>query len=144
MPRPEDPHAIRMRAKRLRYLREFLQELTGKPGRLLVKRLTELQDLLGAYHDAVVAAELVRTYVESAGMQLPPASIMAFGALVASELRLAEQKRAEFERTWGRFTRKRTLGACHAVLRRLRDTQSPPAPEPAPSSSKRALLRDLK
>ena len=80
MPRPEDLHALRIRAKRLRYLLEFLQELTGKPGRLLVKRLTELQDLLGSYHDAVVAADFVRTYVESAGAQLPPASMVALGA----------------------------------------------------------------
>jgi inorganic triphosphatase YgiF len=131
MPRPEDLHALRIRAKRLRYLLEFLQELTGKAGRRLVKRLTELQDLLGSYHDAVVAAEFVRTYVECAGAQLPPASMVALGALVASELRRAEQKRADFEHAWRRFTRKRTVEACDAVLRRLRGTLSPPpAPEP--------------
>jgi len=134
MPHPEDLHALRMRAKRLRYLLEFLQELTGKPGRLLVKRLTELQDLLGSYHDSVVAADFVRTYVEGAGAQLPPASMVSFGALVASELRRAEQRRAEFERTWRRFTRKRTVTACDAVLRRLRRTEASPTPEPAPTA----------
>jgi CHAD domain-containing protein len=134
MPRPEDLHALRIRAKRLRYLLEFLQELTGKAGRRLVKRLTTLQDLLGSFHDAVVAAEFVRTYVESGGAQLPPASMVALGALVASELRLAEQKRTDFERTWRRFTRKRTLDACNAVRRRLRGTQSPP-PEPEPATT---------
>jgi triphosphatase len=131
MPHPEDLHGLRIRAKRLRYLLEFLQELTGKSGRVLVKRLTELQDLLGSYHDAVVAADFVRTYVEGVGAQLPPASMVALGALVGSELRLAEQKRADFEHTWHRFTRKRTVAGCDAVLRRLRGTQSPPAPEPA-------------
>jgi CHAD domain-containing protein len=135
MPHPEDLHALRMRAKRLRYLLEFLRELTGKPGRQSVKRLIELQDLLGSYHDAVVAAEFVRGYVETPGIQLPPASMMALGALVASELHLAEEKRADFERTWRRFTRKRTLDACHAVVRRLRDTQSPPAAEPEPTAA---------
>jgi len=141
-PYPEDLHALRMRAKRLRYLLEFLQELTGKPGRLLVKRLTELQDLLGSYHDAVVAAEFVRSYVESTGTQLPPASMMAFGALVASELRLAEEKRADFERTWERFTRERTLDAAQAVVRRLRDMQSPPASESKPAPEPVAAVEE--
>jgi|SRR5579862_4532010 len=141
MPRPEDLHALRIRAKRLRYLLEFLEELTGKPGRRLVKQLTRLQDLLGSYHDAVVAADFVRTYVEGTGTQLAPASMVALGALVASELRLAEQKRADFEATWRRFTRNRTLDANHAVLRRLHRSRSAPAtaatetPAPAGAAS---------
>jgi hypothetical protein len=61
--------------------------------------------------------------------------MVALGALVASELRLAEQKRADFENTWRRFTRKRTVDACHTALRRLRATQSPPAPEPATTAA---------
>ncbi len=134
MPHPEDLHTMRIRAKRLRYLLEFLQELTGKPGRLLVKRLTELQDLLGSYHDAVVAADFVRTYVEGPGVQLPPASMVALGALVARELRVAEQKRADFEATWRRFSRKRTIEASRDVLRRLRKPQMPAAP-PAPPAA---------
>jgi len=124
-PHPEDLHALRIRAKRLRYLLEFLQELTGKAGRRLVKRLTALQDLLGSYHDAVVAADSVRVYVEGAGAQLPPARLMALGALVASELRLAETKRTDFERTWRRFARARTRDDCHAVLGTLGDTPVP-------------------
>jgi triphosphatase len=131
MPRPEDLHALRIRAKRLRYLLEFLQELTGKAGRRLVKHLTELQDLLGSYHDAVVGADFARRYVEGAGAQLPPASLVALGALVDRELRLAEEKRAGFERTWRRFTRKRTRNAYRDVLRKLR---TPPAPTPAPDT----------
>ena len=131
-PHPEDLHALRIRAKRLRYLLEFLQELTGKPGRRLVKRLTELQDLLGSYHDAVVLADFVRTYVEGAGARLAPAQLVALGALVASELRLAEEKRTDFEATWRRFTCKRTLDARRAALRKL---YAPPvlhAPPAAP------------
>jgi CHAD domain-containing protein len=139
VPRPEDLHALRIRAKRLRYLLEFLQELTGKSGRRLIKYLTTLQDLLGSYHDAVVGADAVRTYVESPGPPLPPASMVALGALVASELRLAEQKRADFENTWRRFTRKRTVDACHAVLRRVRSTQSPP---PEPDTNSRGVVEE--
>jgi len=132
-PHPEDLHALRIRAKRLRYLLEFLQELTGKPGRRLVRRLTELQDLLGSYHDAVVAADFVRVYVEGQGAQLAPAQMVALGALVAGELRLAEQKRAEFETTWRRFARPRTAADCRAVLQKLHDLQASPAPAPTPT-----------
>lgn len=121
MPRPEDLHALRIRAKRLRYLLEFLAELTGKPGRRLVRRLTALQDLLGSYHDAVVGADVIRVYVEGAGAPIAPAQMVALGALVASEMRLAEQNRADFESTWQRFARPRTTADCHAVLDKLHD-----------------------
>ncbi len=126
-PHPEDLHALRIRAKRLRYLLEFLQELTGKPGRRLVKRLTEIQDLLGSYHDALVLADVVRVYVEGAGARLAPAQMVALGAFVASELHVAEQRRAEFEDTWRRFVRPRTAASCRALLRKLRGHQAPPA-----------------
>jgi triphosphatase len=128
-PHPEDLHALRIRAKRLRYLLEFLRELTGKPGRRLVKRLTALQDLLGSYHDAVVLADFVRVYVEGAGAQLAPSQLVALGALVAGELRFAEQKRADFEATWRRFARPRTAADCRALLQRLRRLEAPPARE---------------
>lgn len=146
MPRPEDLHALRIRAKRLRYLLEFLQELTGKPSRRLVKRLTELQDLLGSYHDAVVAADVVRVYVDSNGAHLAPTQMVALGALVASELRLAEQNRAAFETTWRRFARPRSAKDCRAVLRKLRVLQpssdarvQEPQPEPLPQPQPESL-----
>ena len=134
-PHPEDLHALRIRAKRLRYLLEFLHELTGKPGRRLVKRLTELQDLLGSYHDAVVLADFVRVYVEGAGAQLAPAQLVALGALVASELRLAEQKRTDFEATWRRFARPRTAADCRALLQKLRGLEAPPSREMATTAA---------
>ena len=134
-PHPEDLHALRIRAKRLRYLLEFLHELTGKPGRRLVKRLTELQDLLGSYHDAVVLADLVRIYVEGAGAQLAPAQLVALGALVAGALRLAEQKRTDFEATWRRFARPRTAADCRALLQKLRGLEAPPARETATTAA---------
>ena len=54
-PSAEDLHALRIRAKRLRYVLEFLRELTGAPGRRLAKQLVRLQDLLGTFNDAQVA-----------------------------------------------------------------------------------------
>jgi triphosphatase len=126
-PTPEDLHALRIRAKRLRYLLEFLREVTGKPGRRLVKQLVRLQDLLGAYHDAVVAAEFVRLYVEGQGRTVEPSALLALGGLVGNNLRLAEHTRSEFQRVWERFARKRTLNDLDAVLRDLQAAVPPPA-----------------
>ncbi len=119
-PTPEDLHQLRIRAKRLRYTLEFLRDLTGKAGARLVRRLVKLQDLLGRYHDAVVAADFVRHYVDAAATPLSPASMLALGALVGSELRIAEHASANFARTWQRFAAKRTRKEIAAIRHDLR------------------------
>jgi len=118
-PTPEDLHALRIRAKQLRYLLEFLQELTGKRGRRLVKRLVELQDLLGTYHDAIVTAEMVRQFAEGMGAQLGAGSLLTLGAVASSALHVAEDKCRDFERTWKRFARKRTRKEFRLVVEQL-------------------------
>jgi inorganic triphosphatase YgiF len=119
-PTPEDLHDLRIRAKRLRYLLEFLREITGKPGRRLTRRLIRLQDLLGAHQDAVVAAEFVRRYVDEKGNDVTPEELLALGALIAREQRLAAKARAGFHKAWRRFDRKRTSGDLRASEERLR------------------------
>ncbi|MBI3784448.1 MAG: CHAD domain-containing protein [Deltaproteobacteria bacterium] len=116
---PEDLHAVRIRAKRLRYILEFLADLTGKPGSRLVRHLVALQDLLGRYHDSVVAADSIQHYVDAQGVQGKPGHLLALGALVGSHLRDAEIWRNRFDRTWKRFCRKRTQRELQAVLERL-------------------------
>lgn len=135
-PTPEDLHALRIRAKRLRYLLEFLHELTGKPGRRLVKRLVELQDLLGTYHDAIVTAEIVRQYAEGPGAQQGAASLLTLGAVASSALRVAEDKCRDFERIWKRFARKRTRKAFRLALAQLTDLGAEPPPEPSGSADR--------
>ncbi len=127
-PAPEDLHALRIRAKRLRYLLEFLQELTGKRGRTLVKRLVRLQDLLGAYHDAVVTAEFVHRYAEGPGTQLGAAGLLTLGALTNAALRIADEHCREFHQTWRRFSRKRTCNEFRALVRQLRSISPGVAP----------------
>ena len=58
-------HRVRISAKRLRYI---LETLSGNAtASTLVKRLTTLQDLLGAAHDAhLIAARIVREIAECA------------------------------------------------------------------------------
>lgn len=52
-------HDARKAYKRARYAVEVYAPAAGKPGKQLVKRLTELQDVLGAHQDSVVARELL-------------------------------------------------------------------------------------
>lgn len=55
---PDAIHALRKRAKRLRYTVDCFADLYGKPGKRFVESLKQLQDLLGAHQDAVVAQAL--------------------------------------------------------------------------------------
>ncbi|HYL41153.1 MAG TPA: CHAD domain-containing protein, partial [Candidatus Binatus sp.] len=58
-------HAIRIEAKRLRYLLEFLGDILGPERADLVTRLVAVQDHLGALHDAAVTVDALRTFLES-------------------------------------------------------------------------------
>jgi CHAD domain-containing protein len=55
-------HDARKAYKRARYAAETIAPLAGKPARRLSKRLTVLQDLLGAHQDAIATGELLREY----------------------------------------------------------------------------------
>ena len=118
-PTDADLHALRIRAKRLRYLLEFLREVIGKPGRRLVKDLVRLQDLLGNHHDTVVAAEFIRRYVEGPGAQASAETFLALGAFMGEQRRLADVTRGDFQKAWARFSRRRTVKELDAVLRHL-------------------------
>jgi CHAD domain-containing protein len=52
-------HEARKAYKRARYAVEVFESSAGKPGKDLVTRLTDLQDVLGAHQDSVVARELL-------------------------------------------------------------------------------------
>ncbi|MCO8273041.1 CYTH and CHAD domain-containing protein [Actinoplanes sp. TRM 88003] len=52
-------HDARKAYKRARYAVEVFQPAAGKPAKQLVDALTELQDVLGAHQDSVVARELL-------------------------------------------------------------------------------------
>jgi CHAD domain-containing protein len=55
-------HEARKAYKRARYAVEVFEPTVGQPGRQLVKALTELQDVLGAHQDSVVARELLEQW----------------------------------------------------------------------------------
>jgi triphosphatase len=56
---PERLHRLRIDVKELRYALEFFEPLLGPRFEALYARATDLQEVLGAYHDLVVLAEVV-------------------------------------------------------------------------------------
>ena len=56
-------HRLRIAAKNFRYTLDFFKECLGTAAAALIKEFKELQDILGDFHDAVVAAEMIETYM---------------------------------------------------------------------------------
>jgi CHAD domain-containing protein len=130
----EELHALRIRAKRLRYLLEFLNELTGKPGQRLVTRLTRLQDVLGEHQDAIVAVQSISgiapalrggamplTRAPSAEARSDRATTQrGADALIRTQQRRAALARAKFRAAWRDFASDATRRDLRKLQRRLR------------------------
>jgi CHAD domain-containing protein len=72
-------HQARISAKRARYAVEVLAPAAGKPTTRLVGRLKEVQDLLGAHQDTVVAREVLKAEADDA--EAAGQSAFTFGLL---------------------------------------------------------------
>jgi triphosphatase len=77
-----DLHAVRIRAKRLRYVTEFFEPVYGKPARRLVDRVVSLQDLLGNLQDGVVSRAHIQEAVQSSAGAWPAQTTLALGQVV--------------------------------------------------------------
>ena len=73
-------HDVRIGAKRLRYALEFLAPVLGTDREWLVARLVELQDHLGALHDADLAGGAARTFLTDHGAELTHSEATAIRA----------------------------------------------------------------
>ena len=78
-------HAARKEYKRARYALEVFAPTHGKAAGRLVKRLTELQDVLGAHQDSVVAREILRDLAAGADDGFP------YGVLYARQEQVGRQ-----------------------------------------------------
>jgi CHAD domain-containing protein len=87
-PKDDDLHAVRIRAKHARYAAELAALSGGDAFVSLVDELKDVQDLIGAHQDAVVAEERVRAL---AGEE----SRLAVGRIVERERRRKQEARAE-------------------------------------------------
>lgn len=129
LPKAEDLHALRIRAKRLRYVLEALKPISGRDGRRLTKQLVRLQDVLGRFNDAMVAAATVRGYRNALPARAPAATREALTAIADAELRRAGAAQAQFERAWERFTARGAGRRLRALLAAL--AAAAPAPDGA-------------
>lgn len=117
---PEALHKLRIRAKRTRYLLEFLADFCGKPGRRLIRRLIRVQDVLGAFNDAIVIADLVCRYLDRPqALSVPPSTTLALQEFAQGRLRETATLRAKFERSWRRFASKRVHKAARRAIENL-------------------------
>ena len=99
-------HALRISAKRLRYLVEFVMPTYGQPAERFARRTVELQDVLGNHQDAYVAVERLREMLAArhAAISLELAFVM--GELAERYAGIGAEMRREFGGTYGRLTRK--------------------------------------
>jgi CHAD domain-containing protein len=101
---PRELHALRIRAKRLRYELEFFSHVypsLKKPA----TALKQLQDLLGEHQDACEATARLRRYAAAQRKQDPAASGLppALAELRRGQLRRARGVRTSFAARWPEF-----------------------------------------
>jgi CHAD domain-containing protein len=118
---PESPdeafHALRIQGKRLRYLLEFFRPIYGESLAPFIKRLKELQDVLGEFQDACVATQRLRQYAEGMPMRAENrGQLIALGQLISSQRSRAAARRASFRQVWKHFDRKGRRKQIRAVL----------------------------
>ncbi|MEO8604026.1 MAG: CHAD domain-containing protein [bacterium] len=107
LPDTRDLHALRIRAKRLRYVLEALRPIAGAPARRLIAQVVKLQDALGAFNDAIVAVAALRAYRDQlAAGSAGSAASAAIDVVADAELRRAGVAQANFHRAWRRFADK--------------------------------------
>jgi CHAD domain-containing protein/uncharacterized protein YjbK len=100
----EPLHEARKKYKQARYAVEVFAPAAGRPGKELVKRLTELQDVLGAHQDSVVAREILHDLAAGSAVGFP------YGVLHARQQQVGYDTLGELPLVT-RASRKRSLRA---------------------------------
>ncbi len=104
---PEVMHDLRKDVKRLRYSLDAGANLLApsKSGERLVRRLKDLQTLLGHYQDCEVFAEALDKVAKAKGEPLPQDSLIALGRLIERLEAERQEARDGFARAFRRFSR---------------------------------------
>ncbi len=98
-------HALRIRAKRVRYTSELVRPaLQDTPAGRQVKQVVEaaaaLQEVLGDHQDACVAEQRIRELLDGLGEVIDAHVVFVAGRLVERERARADAKRAEWQAAW--------------------------------------------
>jgi CHAD domain-containing protein len=124
---PESFHRLRVRVKRLRYAFEMIAPLGGKRHKKALARLVATQDLLGLYQDGVAAIAWMRLHCASGAV--PPATLLAAGALIQSLLKRQRKLAAQCLKRWKRLERRGIIRDAIAEIGRKAHTAPVPALE---------------
>jgi CHAD domain-containing protein len=114
-------HRVRAHTKRLRYLVEAFEGLYGPAAQDYHRALAKLQDVLGAFQDAVVREQRFTELVS--GAALPARTSFAVGRLVERDADAFAKCREKFAKAYRR-TRKRRWRALETAMRRQADAGS--------------------
>ena len=110
-------HSLRINGKRLRYLFEFFDPVYNRAFKSEVKKLRNLQDVLGEFQDACVAAQQLRNYVRSVPRKdRGLGQSVAFGHASSGQDRQEAIRWDDLPQAWMKFDRD---GARDAVVTRL-------------------------
>lgn len=129
---PAEYHAVRIRAKRLRYSVEFTSPLFGRPAARVTRALRAMQDLLGEHQDADVARAWLRETARERGHELPADTLYLMGQLSERHRERMEELRREWPKAFAR------LRDQWAGLRRTMDADPGPTAPPVARARSRA------
>ena len=96
-PTDEQLHAIRIRAKRVRYAAEAVAPMLGKPAKRFAEAAADLQTILGEHNDAVVAEAWLRSW---AAEGRSGDAAFAAGMLAGIERAAAQTARDGWRKAW--------------------------------------------
>jgi CHAD domain-containing protein len=123
-------HKLRVRIKRLRYDLDMIAPLGAKRHKKALGRLEELQELLGLYHDVIVASAWLLSYAETSAA--PPRTLLAAGALIQSLGSREKKLRRQAMRAWRRFERSDAMHDTLEEIRRAGKLSLKPVTSPVP------------
>ena len=97
---PEELHALRKQGKRMRYAAEFFAPLYGRrTARRFVRRVSQLQDVLGHLNDGAAAAGLMDALRGGPERQFAAGAVQGFTAARSTHAR------SEIAKSWSKFRR---------------------------------------
>ncbi|WP_457607917.1 CHAD domain-containing protein [Nitratifractor sp.] len=106
---PEAYHRVRIEVKKLRYLMEFFASvLEEEPFRLMLKRLKEIQTVLGDYQDLETQQMHLQDFTSKPELQ-DGETREAIERLRKELKKMAENKRGEFRKLFGTFKETKPL-----------------------------------
>jgi CHAD domain-containing protein len=100
-------HILRIRVKRVRYAAELIGRLAPREQRTglveLARTARDLQEVLGAFHDTVVAEDHLRQLVVAHPAELSPAALLVLGRLVERQSAKRDALRQELPAACGQL-----------------------------------------